>query len=379
MRFLHTADWHLGKQLHGRSLVEDQAHVLEQFHAILADEKPDCVVIAGDIFDRAVPPAEAVQLFDETLHRLALEFGRPVLIISGNHDSEVRLGYAARLLEHAKIFIYGGLDPARCSLALDDAHGAVHFLALPFLEPAAARELLGAQEIASHEDALRGALALCPPRPRSVVVAHAFVQGGFTSESERPLTVGGSDLVSPSVFDSHNYVALGHLHGPQSVGASHIRYAGSLLKYSSSEVSQRKSFSMVTIDERGNASVEEIAVQPKRDFRRLRGRLKDLLNPEYDAGNLDDYFVFELEDEGALLDAMGQLRERYPHALDLKRLCLGHTGDPAYRSAGDHLRRDMLGLFRDFAAQVSTLELNEGHLEVLGSLCVAPDSDGEER
>src|SRR5690554_3929586 len=311
MRFLHTSDWHLGRILHGRSLIEDQAHVLDRFVDLVRDARPDAVLIAGDVYDRAVPPAEAVELLDDTLSRIVLGQGVPVLVIAGNHDSPERLGFGARLLAERGLTIVGRVDAPR-AVAFEDDWGRVVVHPLPYAEPALVRDAFG-DDVADHEAALAALLgrvrAAHPAGVRSVVMAHAFVAGGAESDSERPLSVGGSAVVDAGLFDGFDYVALGHLHRPQRVGADHVRYAGSLLKYSTSEAGHAKSVSLVELRAPGERTVEEIALAPLRDLRVLTGPLDALIASAATDPAREDYVFARLTDRGALLDPMARLRE----------------------------------------------------------------------
>src|SRR3954464_6712037 len=254
MRFLHTADWHLGRLFHGVHLTDDQRHVLNQVVEIARDSRPDVVLVAGDIYDRAVPPPEAVELLDEILSRLVIELKLPVVLIAGNHDSPGRLHFGSRLLAERRLYVTGHL-PARCeALVLEDAHGPVSFYAIPYAEPSTVRQCLECPEVTDHNAAMAAILARvrenCPVSPRSVIVAHAFVAGGQECESERPLSVGGAGTVDVSCFAGFDYVALGHLHRPQKIHCPGglVQYSGSLLKYSFDEADHSKSVTLVEMD-----------------------------------------------------------------------------------------------------------------------------------
>ena len=360
MRFLHTADWHLGRILHGRSLIEDQAHVLDQFVALVRDTRPDAVLIAGDVYDRAVPPAEAVNLLDETLSRIVLGEGVPTIVIAGNHDSPDRLGFGARLLASRGLTIVGRVDALNEGVAFDDDWGRVVVHALPYAEPALVRDALG-MEISGHEAALAALLervrAKHPAGARSVVVAHAFVAGGAESDSERPLSVGGSGAVDARLLKGFDYVALGHLHRPQRAGADHVRYSGSLLKYSFSEAAHAKSVSLVELGAPGELNIEEIALTPLRDLRVLSGTLDELLAASAADAAREDYVFASLTDRGALLDPMARLREAWPNVLGCERTVLSAAGGGgAARARSREL--DTRALFADFFREVADAPLD---------------------
>lgn len=331
MRFLHTSDWHLGRSFFGVSLLEDQAHVLEQLVRLAVESSVDAVLLAGDVYDRSTPPSDAVSLLDETLTRLVVGAGIPVVMIAGNHDSGERLGFGSRLLEARGLHL-AGIRPLVASF--EDAHGRLDVVAVPFCEPAAVAARLGDIEVADHDSALRAEFAalaspapVVDPRPgkaaasprRRVAVAHAFVSGGSTSESERPLVMGNAALVSADCFEGFCYAALGHLHRPQQVGRAEVRYSGSLLKYSFDEASHRKSVSIVEIDGAGACTLEEVSLSPRRDVRIVEGSLEELRTLAAGDPGRDDYVLARLTGRGAVLDAMGKMRALYPNCLHIKR------------------------------------------------------------
>jgi len=378
MRFLHSADWHLGRVFHGVSLLEDQAHVLQQFVQLAAEARPDAILLAGDIYDRSVPPAEAVRLLDVVLTELVQGLRIPVVMIAGNHDGPDRLAFGARLLGGAGLTVRGLVDAQPQPIVLHDAWGPVAIHALPYAEPAVVRSAFGgvvrvadeatgdeaddraAPVVDSHHAALaaqlQAARVLRPAGARSVVVAHAFVTGGSESESERPLSVGASGAVDAALFDGFDYVALGHLHRPQHVGAARIQYSGSLLKYSFSEADQPKSVSLVELDAVGACTVERIALSPRRDLRIVEGGLDDLLVAGTADPGRDDYLLARLTDSGALLDAMGRLRSVYPNALAIERPML--LGDGPSRAAADHRRVQLTDLFASFHHDTTGLAID---------------------
>jgi len=324
MRFVHTSDWHLGRLFHGVHLTDDQEHVLDQLLTLVAEEKVDALLVSGDLYDRAVPPLEAVELFDETLSRLSCDLKVPVVLIAGNHDSPQRVGFGSRLLRASGVHVFGTVTARPERLNLEDEFGPVVVHALPFADPPHARHALDEEDLPDHDAALRALVASArghaPPGPRSICLAHAFVAGGEESESERPLSVGGSDRVAVDCFEGYSYAALGHLHRPQTAGAPHVRYSGSLLKYSFSEADHAKSVSLVEMDGAGRVTVEEVALSPRRDVRIVTGMLADVLEGPGPGENRDDYLLVRLENREALLDVMGKLREVYPNVLHVERI-----------------------------------------------------------
>ncbi|MBR7674293.1 exonuclease SbcCD subunit D [Streptomyces daliensis] len=321
MRVLHTSDWHLGRGLHRVSLLDAQRAFLDHLVATVEAREVEAVVVAGDIYDRAVPPLAAVELFDTALHRLAA-LGVPTVMTSGNHDSARRLGVGSGLMEGAGIHLR--TDPASCGtpVLLSDAHGDVAFYGLPYLEPSLVREELGA-ETRSHTavlgaamDRVRADLAGRAPGTRSVVLAHAFVTGGEVSDSERDLTVGGVASVPASVFDGVDYAALGHLHGCQTL-TERVRYSGSPLAYSFSESGHRKSMWLVDLDAAGSVAAERIDCPVPRPLARIRGTLEELLADPAHARHEDSWVEATLTDAARPYEPMARLETRFPHILAL--------------------------------------------------------------
>jgi exonuclease SbcD len=359
VRLLHTADWHLGRLFHGLHLTRDQEHVLDQLVQLARETRPHAILIAGDVYDRAVPPPDAVHLLDDVLTRLVLELRLPVVMIAGNHDSGERLGFGARLLAERGLHIIGGVDWPPRPVELADDDGVVEVFALPYAEPSALRAARGGDATDQDGDALPAwtgaARAARTPHRRALLVAHAFVGGGEVSESERPLSVGGADAVAPHAFFGFSYVALGHLHRPQTLGRSAIRYAGSLLKYSFSEAQHEKSVSLVEIDARGACRVEPIALSPRRDVRVLRGSMAEITGTAPADASRQDYVRVELTDRAPILDAMGRLREAYPNCLQVDRSAFfaGLREADGERPAIDHRRQSEVELFRSFFSQTA--------------------------
>ncbi|MFD7290568.1 exonuclease SbcCD subunit D [Streptomyces sp. NPDC059863] len=321
MRILHTSDWHLGRSFHRVSMLDAQAAFLDHLVATARDRAVDAVVVAGDVYDRAVPPLSAVELFDRALHRLA-DAGVPTVMISGNHDSARRLGVLAGLVERAGIHLR--TDPAGCAtpVLLKDAHGEVAFYGLPYLEPALVRDEFKVAK-AHHETVLgaamervRADLAGRDAGTRSVVLAHAFVAGGAPSDSERDITVGGVAAVPTGIFDGVDYVALGHLHGAQTV-TERVRYAGSPLAYSFSETTHRKTMWLVELGPRGEIEAERIDCPVPRALARIRGTLDELLDDPRFARHESSWVEATLTDPVRPAEPMARLAERFPYTLSL--------------------------------------------------------------
>ncbi|MFE7748750.1 exonuclease SbcCD subunit D [Streptomyces sp. NPDC057428] len=356
MRILHTSDWHLGRSLHRVSLLEAQAAFVDHLVGTVRQRAVDVVVVAGDVYDRAVPPLTAVQLFDDALHRLAAA-GVPTVMISGNHDSARRLGVGAGLIARAGIHLR--TEPADCAtpVLLEDAHGEVAFYGLPYLEPALVKDTLGAPK-AGHEavltaamDRVRADLASRPGGTRSVVLAHAFVAGGEPSDSERDITVGGVAAVPAGVFDGVDYVALGHLHGSQTV-TERVRYSGSPLAYSFSEHVHRKSMWLVELGPGGELGAERIDCPVPRPLARLRGRLGSLLDDPALERHRDSWVEATLTDPVRPDEPMARLTERFPHTLSLVFEPERRPEDPLTSYAQRLRGRDDQQIAEDFVAHV---------------------------
>lgn len=319
MKFLHLADLHLGKRVNGFSMLEDQAHILRQILAILDDEQPDGVLIAGDVYDKSVPSVEAVGLLDGFLTELRAR-GVPVLLISGNHDSPERLAFGGRVMDSCGIHISPVYDGALAPVTLQDAFGPVHVWLLPFVKPAHVRRWFPDADIESYTDAVAEAVAHMDidTAARNVLVTHQFVTGGTRSGSEE-LSVGGTDNVDSGVFAPFDYVALGHLHGAQHIGRETIRYAGSPLKYSFSEARQHKSVTVVTLGEKGDVQVRTAALTPLRELREIRGSYDELTARSFYEHTTyrSDYLHLILTDEQDVFDAMSRLRTIYPYLMTL--------------------------------------------------------------
>lgn len=319
MKFLHLADLHLGKRVNGFSMLEDQAHILRQILAILDDEQPDGVLIAGDVYDKSVPSVEAVGLLDGFLTELRAR-GVPVLLISGNHDSPERLAFGGRVMDSCGIHISPVYDGALAPVTLQDAFGPVHVWLLPFVKPAHVRRWFPDADIESYTDAVAEAVAHMDidTAARNVLVTHQFVTGGARSGSEE-LSVGGTDNIDSGVFAPFDYVALGHLHGAQHIGRETIRYAGSPLKYSFSEARQHKSVTVVTLGEKGDVQVRTVALTPLRELREIRGSYDELTARSFYEHTTyrSDYLHLILTDEQDVFDAMSRLRTIYPYLMTL--------------------------------------------------------------
>lgn len=356
MRLLHTSDWHLGRAFHRVNMLGAQAEFIGHLVSTVREHDVDAVLVSGDVYDRAVPPLAAVELFDDALHRLA-DLGVPTVMISGNHDSARRLGVGAGLMGRAGIHLR--TDPKSCGtpVVLADDHGDVAFYGLPYLEPALVKDGLGVDK-AGHEAVLAAAmeqvradLATRAPGTRSVVLAHAFVTGGEPSDSERDITVGGVAAVPAGVFDGVDYVALGHLHGCQTI-AERVRYSGSPLPYSFSEAGHRKSMWLVDLDAGGAVTAERIDCPVPRPLARIRGTLEGLLADPALRPHEESWIEATLTDAVRPADPMARLAERFPHTLSLVFDPERVPGEPAVSYARRLAGRSDQEIAEDFVTHV---------------------------
>ena len=403
MRFLHTADWHLGRIFYGQYLTDDQAYVLEhQFFTILKEEKIDGILLAGDVFDRAVPPIEAIELWDSIITRLAMDYKVPLFVVSGNHDGAERLEVGRSMLGQSGIHIWGSPHHALQPFEFEGFDGRVAICPMPFSEPRRIGDALGLNSSESKpvdtdmtddtlfsyvDDKDQEAVALnlhnydqmyqawsdylykqVPKQMRSIAISHAFVMGGEVGGSERTLSVGGSEQVSPHVFKNFHYTALGHLHGPQRMGADHIRYSGSPLKYSFDEHGQKKSFTIIDMDTNGKVDISTIPVEAKRDVVILEGYFEDLLNnTALQTKHKDDYVQARLLDTMPIMDGMAKLRQVYHRCMTIE--LAGRIATPVV-DMGDAVFKELneRELFNQFAETVWKNPLTEREQQYINSV-----------
>ncbi|HEY8034490.1 MAG TPA: exonuclease SbcCD subunit D [Methylobacter sp.] len=353
MKFIHTSDWHIGRQFHNVSLLEDQRHVLDQLIEHVKSEFVDVVVIAGDIYDRSVPPAAAVELLDDVLNKICTDLGVPVLLIPGNHDGAERLRFGSRQLSKAGLHIIGELNQVTEPVIINGAGFDVSFYGIPYNDPETVRNHFSV-DVSTHDEAHRFLVerinTVKSDETLSVLISHCFIDGGDESDSERPLSIGGADRVNYEPFVAFDYVALGHLHSPQHKGESHIRYSGSILKYSFSEQRQNKGVTLVEMDNTGIKSTTHLPLMPLRDMRIVEGELNTILEQGKVDPNNEDYLLVRLTDRHAILDPMGKLRQVYPNVLHLEKPGMLEMSDQ--QLSRDKLKCGELEMFRDFFEQV---------------------------
>ena len=359
MKLFHTADWHLGKLVQGVYMTDDQRYVLEQFLQAIDEEQPDAVIIAGDLYDRALPPVEAVDLLDEILAEIVLKRKVPVLSIAGNHDSPTRLQFGSKLMKETGLHISGELSTNLEPIILNDEFGEVHFHLVPFAEPSTVKSLFEDDSISTHDDAMKKIVEKIEEKmdksKRHVFIGHAFVTPygeklDNTSDSERPLAIGGSECVSAEYFSPFHYTALGHLHKAHFVLNETIRYSGSPLKYSSSEANHEKGYLIVELEQDGQASVEKRKFTPRRDLRIVEGSIQELLKMPVN----EDYVFVRLTDLTPVVGAMEQIRTVFPNAMHVERKALPRE---TLEGEEDFIRREQMDDFSLFKAF---------HKEILG-------------
>ncbi|WP_405354785.1 exonuclease SbcCD subunit D [Ruminococcus sp.] len=318
MRIIHLSDLHLGKRVNGYSMLEDQKYILDEIFTVIDEQKPQAIIIAGDVYDKPVPSAEAVQLFDDFLYSLT-QRNLQVLVISGNHDSPERIAFGSRFMGKSGVHMSQVYNGKADLVTLSDKYGEINFYLLPFIKPSNVRRYFPEEEINTYTDAMKLAVSQMniDEKGRNILITHQFVTGAFLSESES-IMVGGTDNVESYVFDSFDYVALGHIHRPQNIGEK-IRYCGTPLKYSQSEINHIKSVSIVDIAEKGNLEISVVPLKPLHEMREIKGTYNEItLYDNYINTNLEDYVFITLTDEEDEPDAISKLRTIYPNLMKLE-------------------------------------------------------------
>lgn len=383
MKLMHLSDLHLGKRLNEFSLLEDQSFILQQLVELVRSEQPDCVLLAGDIYDKPVPPAEAVTLFDEFLNKLAQL--TTVCVTSGNHDSAERLAFGAQLMREGGVHFCGLYTGEPQCVTLQDAYGSVHIYLLPFLKPAHVRHCLPpeeAEQVTTYHEALRCAVERLHinAAERNVLVAHQFVTGAQTAGSEA-VNVGGVDNIGAEVFAAFDYTALGHIHKAQNVGSERVRYSGTPLKYSFAEWQQEKSVTLVELGEKGSVSVTALPLAPLRDLRKLRGSYEELMSkdfydelPKDSDGLLRDFYHLTLTDEEDVPDAVQKLRSVYKNLLQLEYDNKRTRTDNAIEGAERVVEKSPLELMEEFYQLQNNQALSEKQRAYLQGLLEKEES-----
>jgi exonuclease SbcD len=379
MKLLHTSDWHLGRQFHNQSLLADQAQVLDQLIDHIRTEQVEAVLIAGDIYDRSVPPAEAVTLLNQTLRRICVDLAVPVIMISGNHDSPERIGFGAGLMQGAGLYILSDLARVDTPVVIPHPDGDVAFYGIPYCQPEHVRSVF-TENTRSFDEAhtflVERIKSAFQPGQRRVLLSHCFVSGAEESDSERPLSLGGADTVRWQPMRDFDYVALGHLHAPQYRGEAHIRYSGSLMKYSFSEVTQKKGVTRIDLPATGAADISVLPLTPMRDLRIVEGEFDKVMEAGKSDPRADDYLLVRLTDTRAILDTLNQLRQVYPNVLHLEKPGLA-PDRPAQLASREQLKRTELELFADFFEQTQGEALNEDQFDALKTVIRSVHQNGD--
>lgn len=374
MKFLHTSDWHLGRQFHNVSLLKDQQAVLNQIIAYLSHNDVDAVVVAGDIYDRSVPPTAAIEVLNDFINRTCNELNVPVILIPGNHDGAQRLGFASRQMSGAGLHILSTFEDMRQPVIITSQQaGDVAFWGMPYNDPELVRHAYQTP-VSTHDEAHKQLVDEITEHfssdQKNVLISHCFVDGAIDSESERPLSIGGSDRVSHEHFLPFDYVALGHLHQPQKKGEDYIRYSGSLMKYSFSEQHQKKGMTLVELDKSGFKSATHIDLVAPHQMRIIEGELQDIIEQGQKDPNSHDYILARLTDKHAILDPMEKLRKSYPNVLHLEKP--GMLIGVEQEMGKAQLARSEMDMFKDFfteAKQEALTEAQEAAMnEIIGQL-----------
>ncbi|WP_303691130.1 exonuclease SbcCD subunit D [Megamonas hypermegale] len=372
MKILHLSDLHFGKRLNNFSLLEDQYHVNRQIFKLAKDTHIEAVIIAGDVFDRQIPSAGAVQLFDDFLNFWA-ELNLPVFIISGNHDSAERLSFGAHIFSQNNIYISPVYNGQIKPISLNDAYGKINFYLLPFIKPATVRPFFPDEKINSYTEAVQAVLNNLPLNKdeRNILIAHQFVTGAVLSDSEE-IVVGGLDNVDAHVFDAFDYVALGHIHTPQTILRDSIRYCGTLLKYSFSEANQQKCATVIDIKAKGQMDITAYPVKPLHDMRKIKGTYAELTDRQnYIGTDTDDYILATLTDEEDVPDAIGRLRSIYPNIMQLDYDNIRTRTRNTIEAVDINTAKAPLELFGEFYKLQNNQPLNETQSQIMQDLIAA--------
>ncbi len=369
MKIMHLSDLHIGKKVNEYSMLQDQIYILKEILRIIDNEKVETVIIAGDVYDRSLPPNEALELFDEFLYQLSSR-NVNVFVISGNHDSPERISYGGRMMTENKIFLSPVYDGNVKPITLNDDYGEVNFYLLPFVRPADIRRYFPDENIENYTDAVKVAIDNMNVdfNERNILVTHQFVTGAELSESE-DIIVGGTDNVSGEVFDGFDYVALGHIHREQTVGKDNIRYCGTPLKYSFSEAKNIKSVTILDFNDKGNIEYSKIPLTPFRDMREIRGTYYELtLKSNYESTNTEDYLHITLTDEEDIPDAIGKLRSIYPNIMKLDYDNLRTRGSGSVDAIENIESKSPFELFADLFKQQNNQDMSEEQEEIMRNL-----------
>ncbi|EIE1270875.1 exonuclease SbcCD subunit D [Vibrio parahaemolyticus] len=370
MKFIHTSDWHLGRQFHNVSLLEDQQAVLEQLIQYIENNPVDAVIVAGDVYDRSVPPTIAIELLNRVVKRICGELNTPMILISGNHDGAERLGFGSEQMKRSGLHIISNFEDMLTPVVIETkAAGHVAFYGMPYNDPEQVRYVYK-EPVSTHDEAHKLLAEKITEQfqseHRNILISHCFVDGAIESESERPLSIGGSDRVSHEHFVNFDYVALGHLHHPQKKGEEYIRYSGSLMKYSFGEQNQKKGFTLVEIGKDGFIGAEHIELTAPHEMRIVEGELEQILEWGKTDPKNEDYLLVRLMDKHAILNPMEKLRTVYPNVLHLEKpgMLIGVEQEMAQAK----LARSEIDMFKDFFAEAQDSELSNEQEQAISDI-----------
>ncbi|HBB9943960.1 exonuclease SbcCD subunit D [Vibrio parahaemolyticus] len=370
MKFIHTSDWHLGRQFHNVSLLEDQQAVLEQLIQYIENNPVDAVIVAGDVYDRSVPPTIAIELLNRVVKRICGELNTPMILISGNHDGAERLGFGSEQMKRSGLHIISNFEDMLTPVVIETkAAGHVAFYGMPYNDPEQVRYVYK-EPVSIHDEAHKLLAEKITEQfqseHRNILISHCFVDGAIESESERPLSIGGSDRVSHEHFLNFDYVALGHLHQPQKKGEEYIRYSGSLMKYSFGEQNQKKGFTLVEIGKDGFIGAEHIELTAPHEMRIVEGELEQILEWGKTDPKNEDYLLVRLMDKHAILNPMEKLRTVYPNVLHLEKpgMLIGVEQEMAQAK----LARSEIDMFKDFFAEAQDSELSNEQEQAISDI-----------
>jgi DNA repair protein SbcD/Mre11 len=382
MKIIHTSDWHLGRVLNGISLLDDQKYILEKLIGILINEKPDVLLIAGDIFDRSVPSAQAVLLLNDFINKIVFDLKIKTIIISGNHDSAERLNFGSKIFKESGFFILSSLEECTEKITLKDTFGNVNFWTIPYFSPALIKNIKN-DEIRNHDDAFKTLIGEIKDKidisERNILITHAFVAGGeVTEESEVPLSVGGSEQISVELLKMFDYVALGHLHRPQKVGSEKIRYSGSILQYSFSEVAHKKCVYKIEIEDKKNISISEIFLKPEKPLREIKGQFDEIYTDAKNDPEKNDYLNIILTDTVLPLNPKERLREYYPNIIQIGKEFLNISSENKNIVTGNDLKKITdKDLILRFYKDTRKHEFEQKNMKVLDDLISEFNKTGE--
>ncbi|MGL1194128.1 exonuclease SbcCD subunit D [Vibrio parahaemolyticus] len=370
MKFIHTSDWHLGRQFHNVSLLEDQQAVLEQLIQYIENNPVDAVIVAGDVYDRSVPPTIAIELLNRVVKRICGELNTPMILISGNHDGAERLGFGSEQMKRSGLHIISNFEDMLTPVVIETkAAGHVAFYGMPYNDPEQVRYVYK-EPVSTHDEAHKLLAEKITEQfqseHRNILISHCFVDGAIESESERPLSIGGSDRISHEHFLNFDYVALGHLHQPQKKGEEYIRYSGSLMKYSFGEQNQKKGFTLVEIGKDGFIGAEHIELTAPHEMRIVEGELEQILEWGKTDPKNEDYLLVRLMDKHAILNPMEKLRTVYPNVLHLEKpgMLIGVEQEMAQAK----LARSEIDMFKDFFAEAQDSELSNEQEQAISDI-----------